>query len=102
MDPREAFDTAVIKFQSPEWSPADPDRDTFEFGGRYLTIRQVCEVVKDDKGQLPDWIVGQLMRSAHGDRELLQLLGQSRTYATGSQCLLKLLEDRERKFQQQQ
>jgi len=83
---------------SPEWSPAFPDDDTFEAEGKYLTIREVCELVKHDAEALPDETVGRLMEAMHGDRRLLELLGRWRTYATGSQCLLELLDDRVRTF----
>jgi hypothetical protein len=98
MDRREAFRAAVIKFQSPEWSPAFPDNDTFEVDGEYRTIRKVCELVKLDHEELPDLIVGELMQAMRGDRRLHQLLDRSPTYVTGSQCLSELLEDRVRTF----
>jgi hypothetical protein len=44
---REAFWAAVYKFKSPEWSPAFLDQPAFEVKGKYFTIRQVCELVKD-------------------------------------------------------
>jgi len=81
MDRREGFHAAVIKLRSPEWSPAFPDMNTLNVDGEYWTIRQVCNLVKDDDGVLPDEIVD--------ERRLLELLGRSRTYATGSQCLLR-------------
>ena len=99
MGRREAFCAAVIKFRSPEWSPAFPDNDTFEVDGKYRTIREVCGLVMDDAGELPDPIVGELMSAMHGDQRLLKLLGRSRMYATGSQCLSELLEDRVKTFQ---
>ena len=34
----------------------------------------------------------------HGVRGLLELLGRSRTYVTGSQCLLELLDNRIKTF----
>jgi hypothetical protein len=94
MDRREAFCAAVIKFLSTEWSPASPDNDTFEVDGKYQTIRQICELVKDDSEEMPDRIVGEFMQ-AMGDRRLRALL---RTYATGSQYLSELLEDRVRTY----
>jgi hypothetical protein len=99
VDRREAFCAAVIKFQLPEWSPAFPDNDTFEVDGEYRTIRRICELVRDDTAELPDETVGHLMQAMLGDRRLLKLLGPSRTYATGSQCLSELLEYRVRTFQ---
>lgn len=98
MDRRMAFDLAVIKFLSPEWSPALPDNDRFEVDGKHLTIRKVCELVKDDKEELPDWIVRDLIWGMHGDRRLHELLDRSPTYATAAQCLSELLEDRVRTF----
>jgi len=98
MDRREAFCAAVIKFQLLEWSPAFPDHDAFKVDGEYRTIRQICELVRDDTADLPDETVGHLMEAMHGDRRLHELLGRSRTYATGSQCLFELLEDRVRTF----
>jgi hypothetical protein len=98
VDRREAFHAAVIKFRSPEWSPAFPDTDTVEVDGKYRTIREVCWLLKRDTGELPDIIVGELMKAMRGDRRLLQQLGRTRTYATGSQCLLELLEERVRTF----
>ena len=55
--------------------------------------------MKDDDGVLPDEIVGELMDAIHGDRRLLELLGRSRTFAIGSQCLLELLDHRIKAFQ---
>ena len=98
MDRREAFHAAVIKFRSPEWSPAFPDTDTVEVDGKYRTIREVCWLLKSDTGELPDVIVGALMRAMRGDPRLLQQLSRTRTYAIGSQCLLDLLDDRIRAF----
>ena len=86
-----------MKFVSPEW--AFPDNDTFEVEGKYRTIREVCELVKDDDEILPDPTVGNLMRAMHGDLRLIEKLGQSRTYATGSRCLLDLSNDRVATFQ---
>jgi hypothetical protein len=69
MDRRhEAFGEAVFKIESPEWSPAFPDKDTFEVDGQFRTIRQVCELVKDDGAELPDLIIGILMGAMRGDR----------------------------------
>jgi len=94
MDEREAFWAVVYKFRSPEWSPAFPDRPTFEVKGKYFTIRQVCELVKDITDELPYLVAGELVKAMRGDPRLIQLFAPSRTYATGSQCLLKLLDDR--------
>jgi hypothetical protein len=94
MDEREAFWAAVYKFTSPEWSPASADQPTFDVKGKYLTIRQVCELVKDITEELPYLVAGEVMKAMHGDRGLIQLFAPSRTYATGSQCVLQLLEDR--------
>jgi hypothetical protein len=69
-----------------------------EVDGKYRTIREVCWLLKRDTGELPDIIVGELMKAMRGDRRLLQQLGRTRTYATGSQCLLELLEERVRTF----
>jgi len=52
MDEREAFWAAVYKFRSPEWSAALPDQPTFEVKGKRLTIRQVCELVKNISGRI--------------------------------------------------
>lgn len=93
MDEREAFWAAVYKFRSPEWSPALPDQPTFEVKGKRLTIRQVCELVKDIPDELPYIVAGEMVKAMHGDHRLIQLFALSRTYATGSQCLLKLLKD---------
>jgi hypothetical protein len=95
MDEREAFWAAVYKFRSPEWNSAFPDQPTFEVKGQYLTIRQVCELVKDiAHDELPYLVAAELVKAMHGDHRLIQLFVPSRTYATGSQCLLELLEDR--------
>ena len=99
MDRREGFHAAVIKLRSPEWSPAFPDMNTLNVDDEYWTIREVCELVKDDDGVLPEEIVDELKDATHGDRRLLELLGRLRTYSTGSQCLLKLLDNRIKTFQ---
>ena len=93
MDEREAFWAAVYKFRSPKWSPALPDQPTFEVKGKRLTIRQVCELVKNIPDELPYIVAGEMVKAMHGDHRLIQLFAASRTYATGSQCLLELLED---------
>jgi hypothetical protein len=93
MDEREAFWAAVYRFRSPEWSPALPDQPTFEVKGKHLTMRQVCELVKDIPDELPYIVAGEMVKAMHGDHRLIQLFALSRTYATGSQCLLELLED---------
>jgi hypothetical protein len=79
---------------SPEWSPAFADQATFDVKGKHLTIRQVCELVKDITEELPYLVAGKVMKAMHGDHRLIQLFAPSRTYATGSQCVLQLLEDR--------
>jgi hypothetical protein len=93
MDEREAFWAAVYKFRSPEWSPALPDQPTFEVKGKHLTIRQVCELVKDIADELPYLVAGEMVKAMHGDHRLIQLFAPSRTYAAGSQCLLELLDE---------
>ena len=93
MDEREAFWAAVYKFRSPEWSPAFPDQPTFEVKGKYFTIRQVCDLVKDFTDELPYLVAGELVKAMRGDRRLIQLFAPSRTYAAGSQCLLELLDE---------
>lgn len=95
MDEREAFWAAVYKFRSPEWNSALPDQPAFEVEGQYLTIRQVCELVKDiSHDELPYLVAAELVKAMQGDPKLIQLFAPSRTYGTGSQCLLELLEDR--------
>src|SRR5215469_7732820 len=91
MDEREAFWAAVYKIRSPEWSPALPDQPTLEVKGKRLTIRQVCELVKDIPDELPYIVAGEMVKVLLGDHRLIQLFALSRTYATGSQCLLELL-----------
>ena len=93
MDEREAFWAAVYKFRSPEWSAALPDQPTFEVKGKRLTIRQVCELVKNIPDELPYIVAGEMVKAMHGEHRLIRLFALSRTYATGSQCLLALLED---------
>ena len=73
MDRREAFRAAVIKFVPPEW--AFPDNDTFGVEGKYRTIREVCEGVKDDDQVLPDPTVRDLIWAMHGDLRLIEKLG---------------------------
>ena len=94
MDEREAFWAAVYKFKSPECSPAFLDQPAFEVKGKYFTIRQVCELVKDITDELPYLVAGELVKAMQGDRRLIQVFAPSRTYAIGSQCLLELLENR--------
>jgi hypothetical protein len=93
VDEREAFWAAVYKFTSSEWSSAFVDQPTFVVKGKYLTIRQVCDLVKDITEELPYLVAGELMKVLHGDRRLMQLFAPSRTYATASRCVLQLLED---------
>jgi hypothetical protein len=90
VDEREAFWAAVYKFRSPAFA----DAPTFEVRGNNLTICQVCELVKDITDELPYLVAGELVKAMHGDHKLIQLFAPSRTYATGSQCLLELLRER--------
>jgi hypothetical protein len=90
---RTAFWAVVYKFRSPEWSPAFSDQPTFGVKGKHLTIRQVCELVKDVTDELPYLVAGELVKALRGDHRLIQLFAPSRTYAIGSQCLLELLEE---------
>jgi hypothetical protein len=92
-DEREAFWAAVYKFRAQQRNPALPDQPTIEVKGKRLTIRQVCELVKDIPDELPYIIAGEMVKAMQGDHRLIQLFALSRTYATGSQCLLKLLAD---------
>jgi hypothetical protein len=94
MDEREAFWAAIYKLTSSEWSPTFADQPTFDVKGKYLTIRQVCELVKDITEELPYLVAGEVMKTVHDDHRLAQLFAPSPTYATGSQCLIQLLEDR--------
>jgi hypothetical protein len=93
MDEREAFWAVVYKFMSPDWSRAFSDQPTFGVKGKHLTIRQVCELVKDITDELPYLVAGELVKALRGDHRLIQLFAPSRTYAIGSQCLLELLEE---------
>jgi len=93
MDEREAFWAAVYKFRSAEWSPALLDQPTFEVKGKHLTIREVCELVKDLPDELPYIVASEMVKAMHGDHRLIQLFALSRTYAIGSQCLLELLQE---------
>jgi hypothetical protein len=92
VDEREAFWAAVYKFRS----PVLPNAPKFEVKGKHLTIRQVCELVKDITDELPYLVAGELVKAMHGDHRLIQLFAPHRTYATGSQCLLELLDERNR------
>lgn len=94
MDEREAFWAAVYKFTSHKWNPAFADQATFDVKGNHLTIRQVCDLVKDVTDELPYLVAGEVMKALHGDRGLMQLFGSSRTYATASRCGLQLLDNR--------
>ena len=85
---------AVYKFRSPKWSSAFSNQPAFEVKGKYLTIRQVCELVKDISDELPYLVAGELVKAMRGDHALIQLFAPCRTYAIGSQCLLELLKDR--------
>jgi hypothetical protein len=92
-DEREAFWAVVYKVRSGGWHPALSDQPTFEVKGKHLTIRQVCELVKDITDELPYLVAGELVKAMHGNHRLIQLFAPSRTYATGSQCLLELLQE---------
>ena len=67
----ERFWAAVYKFKSPEWSPAFLDQPAFEVKGKYFTIRQVCELVKDIADGLPYLVAGELVKAMQGDRRLI-------------------------------
>ena len=63
MDEREAFWAAVYKFRSPQWSLALADQPTFDVKGKHLTIRQVCELVKDITEELPYLVAGEVVKA---------------------------------------
>jgi hypothetical protein len=87
------FGRRFYKFRSAKWSPPFSDEPTFEVKGKHLTLRQVCELVKGITDELPYLVAGELVKAMRGDGKLIQLFATSRTYATGSQYLLELLED---------
>jgi len=92
-DEREAFWAVVYKVRSGGWHPALSDQPTFEVKGKHLTIREVCELVKDLPDELPYIVASEMVKAMHGDHRLIQLFALSRTYAIGSQCLLELLQE---------
>jgi len=92
-DEREAFWAVVYKVRFGGWHSALSDQTTFEVKGKRLTIRQVCELVQHVTDELPYLVASELVKAMHGNHRLIQLFAISRTYATGSQCLLELLEE---------
>jgi hypothetical protein len=76
----------------PNVRPAFSDQPIFGVKGKLFTIRQVCELVKDYTDELPYLVAAELVKALRSDHRLIQLFTPSRTYATGSQCALELLD----------
>ena len=93
MDERDAFWAAVYKFRSAEWSPALLDQPTFEVKANILQSAKSANWLKIFPMNAPYIVAGEMVKAMHGDHRLIQLFALSRTYATGSQCLLELMQE---------
>ena len=66
------------RFTNSSLCPAFPDQPAFEVKGKYFTIRQVCELVKDITDELPYLVAGELVKAMQGDRRLIQVFAPLR------------------------
>ena len=97
---REAFHEA-LRFYRDGWSPGDPEHPTVNIQGVDYTIRQVCGLMAGIDNQMDDDVQGDLSSELHevGDANIKRAFAKNLSYATGAQCLLKLMDRRERDYQ---
>ena len=88
----EAFFDAVRAYI--RWAFATP-QPTIAIGQDVVPISTVCERAGIFTDPMPDETFNALYFVASTQKHLRKKLGADRTYATGAQCLLKLIEDRQ-------
>jgi hypothetical protein len=88
----------AVEFYRSSWSPAVHGREV-SINGRAFTISAVCSLVAGFTDQLPEDVQHDLLDCldiSHAD--LKNVLAQHPTYAAGSRCLLKVMQDREASY----
>jgi hypothetical protein len=94
----DAFFDAVRAFI--RWAFADP-MPTVTVDQDEIPISSVCERVAIFVDPIPDEAFNALYFVASTQKPLRQKLGEDRTYATGAQCLLKLIGDRQAEWREE-
>ena len=97
---REAFHEALRLYRD-GWSPERPEHPMVNIKGKDYTIREVCERMAGIDDRMDDDVEGDLSSEIDeaGDMNLKSEFAKNRSYATGAQCLLKLMDRRERDYQ---
>jgi hypothetical protein len=98
----QAFYEAALLCHDGLWSPAHPEYPTVRVKAKAYTIREVCRLVTGFSDDLPNEVVGILVRSLGRDvhSDLIEKLGKDRSYVRGADCLLKLMDRREEEYRQ--
>jgi hypothetical protein len=94
----EAFFDAVRAYI--RWAFADP-QPTIAIDEVVIPISGACERVSIFTDSLPDETFNALYFVASTQKHLREKLGADRSYATGAQCLLKLIEDRQAEWREE-
>jgi hypothetical protein len=98
-----AFCEAVQRYAAEEWTPAIPDQRMILVASKPQTIRHVCLPVLNNNNELPDVIVRRLFESMRIQHDRLrERLGRTASYAIGAECLIDLLDERERTYKERQ
>jgi hypothetical protein len=100
---RKAFDEAVWRLGSDDWSPGRPDVPRVTVDREYLTIRGVCDrvIARELADTMPVHTLDNLQQMMHlEDRDLKEAIGRDESYVNGAQCLLKLMDRRIKAFEQ--
>jgi hypothetical protein len=82
------------------WAFATP-MPTVTVDEEEIPISSVCERVAIFADLIPDEAFNALYFIASTQRPLREKLGEDRTYATGAQCLLKLIGDRQAEWREE-
>jgi hypothetical protein len=102
-DLQKVFCEAVLRYHHGEWSPGQQDFPRVSLQGKSYSLREICDFVKADHQKLPDDIARKLFDAMHSNHpRLTEKLGETATFAVGSECFAEILEGRVRKFQQRQ
>ena len=93
----QAFQQAVAMYEF--WTPRHPDEQALSVNHQCYSIAAVCGLLDKFSDPLPDNVLRALLSyidESHGD--LRVKLAATPTYATGAQCLLKLMQNRTARY----
>ena len=94
MNEFEAFRRAVEIYRDGGWRSTRPNSPTLLAGRHHRTIRQICTLISNSRAELPDETIADLRQCLDlCYPALAEALERDRTYGSGAQCLLKLMDD---------